>query len=669
MRPEPHPDPHPARHGETLQPCLDPIAARSRLRHRALLGLALLLALATPRLGLAAEAAALAGAVTEDRLVTFDNHGPDVELTVDGVGSVALPRGQRISVATAAPQLRYTVALAQEWQYSGTVAMANTLERLITLIAPSAHLRIVNRSDEPAEVRMAGQRLGLLPRVGTKVFGPLPAGTVTLVAIGERSRSWSLLRMTLRAGATRTAILPAAPAGLLIENILAEPARVTVDHRNYGWVDAGAKIAVLGLVPGSHDVALHGLQSGRIWRNDAKVDAEGAQEANAGQLSLAVHNETGETLRLPAALGGLYDKPLAPGAQVTFAMQRKSVRVILQGERSHLRYVRDVAAEPASQSWTIHRPQGQLRLTNGTGEAVEVAVDGLATVPMARDETVQLRRVPAGRLKLQVTTRQSGQVFSRGVFLEPGGDVTWRVTAGGTSLVVQNLWPESLSLTIDGAPRGLVGPNAIFRLPGIRPGQHRVGALTTVSGHAELALANVVDGQRTRLVLRPPDGTVRVDNEGERQVDVLVRGELLGRVEPGQGRAFAVPAGKIVAEVREVGTGRSADWAGAVAPAQHLSLPTPAMGGGALLLHNPLQTPVQVRVGRQEPVAVAAGKTVRITSLRSGEHLVEVKGRNFVQRQLVVVAAGLPPVEIQLAAQLPGAAAKTEPVPSAKESD
>lgn len=619
------------------------------------MGCGVLLLLIAPTLVLAEQPAALPDAATADRLVTFANTGPAVQLTVEGVGSVKMARGARIGVATTAANLRYTVLKGDDWQYSGTIDLAGTVERLITLVAPRAHLRIVNRSDEAAEIRMYGERIGLLPRAGSKTFGPLPAGVATMVAIGTRSRGWSLLRMELRSGVTHTAILPPTPAGLVVQNVLTEQARVSVDHRDYGRVDAGATIHLLGLVPGSHDVALHGLDTGRVWRNDTQVGAEGARSADAGQLSLLVFNDTGETLALPAALGGLYDRPLAPGDRVTFAMQRKEVRVILEGEDSQLRYVRDVTADPARQSWTVTRPTGQLRLTNGTGEAAKVAVDGLATVALARNQTIQLRRVPAGRLQLQVTTERTGQVFTRGVFLEPGGDISWLVSAGGTSLVIANDWPEPVSLTIDGAPRGLIAAKAIFRIPRIRPGQHRVGMRTMVTGRSEVSIAEVVDGKRTRLLLQPPDGTLRVKNVGEQALDVLARGRLLGRVQAGQQRAFSVKPGQLVAEVRQVGSGRNVSWAGALAPAQHVILPTPSTTGGALIIHNHLDAAVYVTIDAGAPAEIGPGKTVKIRALTSGEHLVQVSGPKFVQRQRVVVDAALPAVRIELAAKMFGA--------------
>ncbi len=583
-----------------------------------------------------------------DRIISFINAGPSVRLLVDGVGSVQLKQGQRISVATRADRIRYTVSHGQEWQYGGDLQLSGILERVVTLTPPLAYLRIVNRSDEVAEVRLHGERLGVLPRAGSRSFGPLPAGEATLVAIGQRSRAWSLLRTTLRAGITHTAILPPAPAGLVVKNVLKEPARVTIDHRNFGVVDPGAEVHVLGLVPSSHDVALHGIQTGQIWRQNSLVSATGVRTAASGQLLLNVHNKTGETLKLPAALGGLFDKPLAPGDQVIFTMARKAVRVLLEGQSSGLRYVHDVAENPAQQSWTIYRPTGELRLTNGTGEAATVAIEGVGDVSLRPNQIVQLRRVPAGQLKLSVTTRQSAQVFTRGVSLEPGADIAWVVTAGRASLLLVNGWPEPVAVTIDGAPRGIIDARASFRIGNIRPGAHRVAIRTMQSGRTGLSLVEVVDGRQTRQELRPPDGTLRVTNRSDDAYDVFIQGRRAGRVEAGKTHAFSVAPGRINADVRAVGSHRSASWRGALAPAQHIHLPTPSARGGTLSLHNPLSEAVEVLVDQRPAATIAAGKRVQLTSLSPGTHLIEVRAASFVQRQRVVVKDGLPPVTIEL---------------------
>ncbi len=587
-----------------------------------------------------------------DRLITFHNAGPKVRLVVDGVGTTTLRTGKRISVATQASRIRYTVIRGQDWQYSGDLHLDGVLERLITLTPPLAFLRIVNRSDEVAEVRLHGERIGKLPRAGSKTFGPLPAGKATLVAIGERSRAWSLLRTTLRSGITHTAILPPAPAGLLVHNVLDEPARVSVDHRDYGVVDAGVHVHLLGLVPGGHDVALHGLHSGRVWRHETQLSSVGARQATAGRLLLDVHNLTGETLRLPHALGGLHDKPLLPDDKVTFPMARKAVRVVLEGETSGLRYVRDVLTDPARTTWIIKRPTGNLRLTNGTGEKAEVQIEGVAKIPMRRDQVVQLQRVPAGQLRLRVTTARSGQVFERGVSLEPGADIAWVVTAGKTSLLLVNGWPESVAVSIDGAPRGIIDARSRFRIDTIQPGAHKVGFRTTTSGRSELSLVQVIDGRQTRHELRPPDGTLRVTNNSSEKLEVLISGARAGHVAAGKSTAFSTRPGRMTAEVRGVDSGRSASWSGSLAPAQHVHLPTPSARGGALLLHNPLDVAVQVVVDARSPVTIGAGKRVQLASLPPGDHLVEIRGPKFVQRQRVVVVDGLPPVTIDLVTSL-----------------
>lgn len=587
-------------------------------------------------------------AALDSHLVLFVSMGPAVEVLVDEQTRIEVPALGQMAARTTADRLTYTVRHGDDWQYGGALDLRGQTERLVTISEPSSHLNIVNRGAEAAEILFEEQKLGVLAKDGTRLWGPLPSGRRRLVAVGVRSRTWSVLDIDLLPGQAHTAILPPAETGLVVKNTIDEPVRVSVDQHDHGALESQEAMTVLGLAPGSHLVEMRGLRSGRSWKYDSKLGEQGSSAADAGPLRLWLDNQTGETLRLPPSLGGLYDRPIEPGSRVPLLMQRKPVRLTVRGEDSGLDYKRDVQPDPAEQSWRLERPRGQLRLTNGTGEDAEVDIGGRHRIAIKKGATVQLRNVLSGKLQLLVTTQDSHQTFERGIFMEPRGDIAWTVTAGAASLVVHNAWPEPIELEIDGAPRGQVQAGAVFRAARVQPGLHEVVARASLSGQVDAALVKVLDGKVARLDLQPPMAGLRVVNDSDERYDVVVRGVEVGRVPPGEARAFNVAPGRIVAEVRGAVTGLHVSWSGKLSPAQHLPLPSPVRGGGAIEVTNDQPAAVELRVGDRDALRIEPGKHVRVEGLAAGEHLVEIRGANFHQRQRVLLQDGLPPAALAL---------------------
>jgi len=587
-------------------------------------------------------------------VVRFISPDGALSVQVDGAGpAVKIARGGSHSFKVRGKSLRYTVSRGEVWRYTADVDLHRIRARTITLTIPGMHVRVVNRTDEDRLLSVHGRNFGIIKRNRTRLIGPLSPDAELLDSTGVRSRTHVVRRFSGSPGGQLTLVLPPLPAGLLVPNPLPARAQLSIDHRDYGALGPGEEIYILGLAPGSHEVELIEAGTGRPFRYDAEMVERGAAAPKAGAIKLRVVNHTGETLVLPPALGGFFPRRVEPDESVVMTVPLKPFKLRLAGRDSELTYAYDIKpGGGVTQRWRIERPRGQLHLTNGTGEVATVAIGAFGSVRMAADSKVQVRNVPAGKLDLAITTASGGDRFTRKLTLKPGGDARWTVTRGGASLHIKNLWQEPVDLAIDGSPRGRVNPAGLFRVKRIQPGTHEVVAQTIVSKVREVISVTVVDGEKTTVKLRPPQASLRLQNRGDRALEVVVRGVRVGVVEPGKTSTFNVRSGRMAVDVSQRGTSVSTTWFGTAAPAQQLDLPNPTAGSAPLIVRNPLHAPVSVRVGSREPVKVAAGAELTISDLGAGIHLVEITGDGFRQRQRVHVAPGLPPVTIRLVTEL-----------------
>lgn len=583
--------------------------------------------------------------------VRFRNDGPGVTVRVEGGPWHALDRGEAWDVPAAAGTtvLRYEVAHGYDWQYGGEIALDNAAARLCVLIPPLGHLQLTNRSDEPRDIVWAGRALGRLGRDETRLFGPLEVGEHELVATGARSRVASAERIALRPGGRAERVLDAVPFGLVVRNPAAEPVRVLVDQRDHGRLEPGAEATLLGLAPGEHLVVLRGLRTGRDLRGEATLREDGRNEQATAAVAVVVVNGSGETLRLPPALGGLHDGPIAPGADVRMVVPGRSLRIRLVGDESGLSYHYDVRPDAGrEQRWEIERPVGIVALQNATGEPAELQIDRAPAIRMEAGKRLRVRQVPAGRVRVVVHTLESKQTFERVIRLESGQEVAWRVRAGAATLVIDNEHAEPVEISIDGTPRGRIAAGGSFRVADVPPGLHDLLSQTLYSKRREAVRARVVDGRKVHVALRPPAASVVVRNPGDRPVQVSVDGALVGEVGAGREKAFPVPSGRRV--IRAVDdAGRVAQYAGNVAPGQSLPLPEPALPERVLEIQNAGTDAVQVRIDeRGDWSALAAGAVLRVDRLAVGEHLVEAKGPKGEQRRRVMLRDDAPPYRVEI---------------------
>lgn len=595
---------------------------------------------------LAAESAATA-------IVRFHNTGPGVTLRVEGGPWWPLGRGDSRDVEARGPLLRYTVARGTEWQYGGSLDLQATPSRLIALAAPLGHVEVTNRSDEPCNFTFDDKHIALLDRDETRLLGPLPVGTLPWACAGTRSQARQGGRLTLTPGGRRQIVVGPTALALHIDNPSDEPVRVIVDARDFGRLEPRAATAIVGLVAGSHEVVLRGLRTGREVRGEQDLRRDVAQRDATG-MALTVVNASGEVLELAAALAGVREEPIPVGAEVRLVLSGRRLRLVLRGQDSQLDYARQVDPRGgAEQVWSIVRPTGRLLLRNATGSDAAVEIGGRPAIAVRRDAALRVRGVPAGKVVIRV--QPAGAVgpagvaagFERAFRLEPGIETAVTLRAGRSELVVANQHQEPVEIAIDGVPRGQISAGGSFRAVGVAPGPHTVHALAVWSRRREAATVVVADGGATTCTLQPPGAAVRVSNDGEGTLTVLLAGQPIGTIKAGHERGLTVPAGMVTIEVRDQ-DGRSLTWSGRITPGQSLPLPAPSAVGSGVIVDNPTGGAVAVRLDERGAwQTVAPGESYR-PPVGDGEHMIELRhgrdeaGAPIEERRRVKVAPGSP---------------------------
>jgi hypothetical protein len=602
-----------------------------------------LAATADPTVAASAPTAAPQGDENQAVTVRFRNDADGVTLRVNDGEWQALATGAAVDVVARGTTLRYRVARGYEWQFGGTLDLRDSTAHLVVIEAPGAHVAITNRSDEPRDIAWAGRTLGRLARDETRVFGPLIVGEHELLATGARSRHLIADRLTLRPGGRAERVLEAVPVGLLVRNPAPEPVRVLIDKRDFGALEQNAEAHLLGLAPGDHELVLRGLHSGRDWKGEATLDEGGAAGAITAVVAVVIDNGAGEDLVLPPALSGLHDGPIRNGSNVRVILPGRALRLRLVGADSALLYRFDVHPENGGeQKWAIERPVGAIRLRNATGEPARVTIGERPAFDLPTDRALLVRRVPAGRVVIAVTTQRSNQQFERVIQLAADHEVAWRVRAGAATLVVANDYAEPVEIAIDGTPRGRIAAGRTFRVADITPGEHDIRTRTLFTNHREAIRALVVDGNTARVRLQPPDASILVRNHGKASLRVAVNGVFVGDVAADHEQAFLVAPGEIYVALDD-SDGREVRWSGRLAPGQSLPMPEAVVEAPRLLIENDTTTELTVRIDeRGEWRKLSVGAKLEIDDLPEGEHLIELNAAGTALRRRVRLRSGAP---------------------------
>lgn len=518
----------------------------------------------------------------QHRLVFANQTGQSVDFALQGQSWKLLGAGKRAFVCQTATVHWQVRDPAGQWLQHGQTPPQLIDRQVVVLQAPPGAVRLVNVSPEPVLFALDGSEHPLVAPGQSLDLALVPAGRHLVSMTGSISRKIELRQVDVRAGQTTRVATARGRAQLKIRNDRDEPVELVIDAVRMGVLQPGEAVTFGGLRAGDHRIERIGQKTGRRSEDVAEAvelsaDASQTQVAEERQptFALTVVNRTGETLQIPDMLRP-YAADLPADASATWLLPRGTYGFDLRGADSGLGYHRDVLPRTAAvQSWSIARPRALLRLQNDDLEPLRVVLaEGRAIDIPARSHA--LLRVPAGRWKLRAEPKGRPSQ-EEALFLQPFSEVTWRMDARPTAIVVHNAWPEPLQLWVGDVQSGEVEPGSDRRLP-LPPGRHALFLRARWSGQVREVEVALRAGELQTVTLTPPGGVLALDNRGNPDpLTLRVDGGEPLEVPAGARQLLPVGAGQHLLEVRVGEDPRAATALVRVRPGAHLDVPGVAL--------------------------------------------------------------------------------------------
>ncbi len=568
-------------------------------------------------------------------IVAFRNATNGVlALTVGDAPAAQIQAKQTLRICAQDDVVEWSVASPRGWQYGGRLDVAGLRLREETLITPGATLVIVNGTGELQRLQIDGRQIGKLPPGKQKTIGPLSAGEHKLLARGRITQRRDAKLLRLAAGDTTTVTFQPPPTWTQIHNRENETAQVVVDGVGFGEVAPGGEIRVLGLGGGKHQAWLTYVPSGKVRKFEVVASPEGQPPGKSPDIDVTVVNQTGELLDIPPGLRS-WGTVLDVLGLVQTHLPRKTFGAVLVGRDSGLKYRQEFHAktDPDAIVWRITRPKVVLRVKNATGVPIVVNLPEAQTLAVAVGAT-GTAQVAAGRLSVVAKAAGGDREWKRGMTLKVGREFLWQVKSKLTAVIVASAYAEPLLVRLDGAGRYKLLPGKSVRM-NARPGAHRLETRALRSGTATVVELDLVDGDRRKLTIKPPTGSLRL-TAGTQPVTVRVRGVEVAEAQPGEPLVVPVTAGQVQAEVHD-DQGRTANFLGLVAPTQQVELTLPATDRVALEIGWQGKAPAEVVVDGGAPMTVQPGTSLRLDGVTRGPHLVAIASGGISWRRWMQV--------------------------------
>ena len=266
-----------------------------------------------------------------------------------------------------------------------------------------------------------------------------------------------------------------------------------------------------------------------------------------GAEDISVQNQRDESVQIH--IDGVFVGSLPGGAKAAFPADEGRHRVELLDEDGDIILSRRVVVERRERARVrLKRGDGTLQLFNDTDISQSVVVTDRAgqmyrEVLLAGEE-IELRVTPG-----EVAVAASGMWFGRSTLLSredilvsPGKTATLELPEVESALLrVQNLGEERLEVYLDDERLGLIRGDsvALFQAP---VGTH---ALMVKADGVEVGERTVVISEQEggRMIVRAVRSELSVVNASARLGRILIDGEMLGWMEPGEERTVEVYVG------------------------------------------------------------------------------------------------------------------------------
>lgn len=592
----------------------------------------------------APTATELADDPTCGHAVVFRNDtGTNVDLAVYGGRQQRLLQGQSRKICAVGAALDFRVYGPQGgWQYGNDLNLNGIRLWQEFLVAPGGSVRVVNRTRERQQLLLDGREVALLQPDKEATIGPMTPEKHKIVAKAHPSQRAVNFEITAQIGETSQIDLWPPATSTPVFNPMAESARVHVDGRGYGTVESRQTVNILGLPPGVHQLRLGGEVSGTAQLQRLVTQKPGDGPPPSPEIALTLDNQTGEILKIPAALGR-FGATLEKGQKVLWPIPRATFGLTLLGSESGLKYHLNFQAktDPAQREWLLKRPEARLTLDNQTGETVQVVIPSHKPFELAAFASQDVQ-VQAGRLRVRADATQRQKSWNAGMRLTANAHVAWHIRAPATAVALKNNFREPVLVWLDNVPRRAVQAGKEQRFK-VVAGLHEVRVTSKITLLSSAFRVRVADGDNARVAVQPPDGTLHLDDHvDERGMRVLVRGVQAAEVQAGAQAQVPVRAGKMTVEIRENGTDHSTIWQGSVAPTQQIDLPRPARDSVKLRVHWQGHKSAQMGLDDLAAVQVASGAILELNQVAPGGHLLSIEIAGHKYRREIKVDGRVP---------------------------
>ncbi len=269
---------------------------------------------------------------------------------------------------------------------------------------------------------------------------------------------------------------------------------------------------------------------------------------------------------------------------------------------------------------------GRLEVSNTTGEAVRILIDGIERRTVADRVVARIDDLLVGVHDLRAVGAVTRRESLRRVEIAADAVLEWDLSAASGRVRLRNRTGERLALAVDGAPRGELATGADASFEDIPLGRRLVTAEGKTTSYRWSAELPVVAGHARTWTIREDAGTLRVRNELQDTLEVRLGGRVLGTVPPDAERFFDdIPGGKQAFSVFGRRSKRIVRRTLDVTPAESVTweVRTPE---ARLHVRNRTPEDVIVYADRRPLGRVKSGEELVFTQLPTGDRLLEARG-------------------------------------------
>jgi len=528
-------------------------------------------------------------------------------------------------------------------------------------VSPGGLLRVVNRSGEPLEVFVRGDRVLAGLEAGSEaVIDRLLLGDAPLEARGART-GWRFVSMvTLTAGqevrwvvlgeADQEAALKALPTGSLrVRNHSTEPVRLFLDGQSQEVLWPDSERLWSGLTPGTLAMKAEGTKTGFVMQTAVTVGPGvlPTWTIPPPRPALRVVNRSGGAVKV--RVSGATPRSLGLDQETVFEdLDGDSVEVMATDEVGRPVWKGQAPLRPGEVGVVaIPVPGATLSVISELPYPVSIRMDGRELGLCDPEGGAEFRGLPGGRVRLSAATLDGRVVARTRLSLAEGVPLLWLVRPGAADeregdqggLRVENPTFQEQALHVDGVPRGRVAPGSRRLVLGLVPGRHRVQVVGARDQGIQEAEVEVPTGGEVRWVIPLPQAVLALRNDRDEEVRVLLDRQTLARLAPKERVEVAVPAGPHLLEAIGVTSFRSTEYRMSF-PAGSRTEQVLGSTEATLVITNRLGDPQELFDGPRSLGVLLPGERVTLRNLDPGEHRLEAKSRKFsLSRHLRVYLA------------------------------